>query len=779
MRTRPYLLVLITYLLALQAPAAIASTPVTYDFDDDTIIDEIIVTAERRPASAADTAISLSAFDADALSTLGIEESSDISDYVPNLTIRKTTSSDDNLSYAIRGVVEGDPSLFAESAIGVYVDGIYQSRLAGAAYEFLPLERVEVLRGPQGVLYGRNNIGGAINFISRKPSEETAMIQRFTTGTRGRRKALSLLDTGEIYVGNVALLTSLSYLRSDFDGTLKNTVNGSTLGDKESRAYSLTTQALINDRVDAVYRLFRTKKEGVPEISQLTAIRDNALSGPIFNAANSESSDRRVGAVQRFFAAGIGKGARSDLTSHALTITHSGEVEWKSITGYQEWSRSTDVTDFGSFLSDGSVLSANADFSVLTPIPAGEPVSLFRARQHSEQHQFSQEFQVSGTVKSHFEYVAGVFYFEEKVYESNPQSFLIAGTPEIVANVPVFSYGGDVRSYAAFGHLTIPLPRNTAVQAGLRYTADKKTAFLQQSNIGGGASPIDASDRWHNLNPTVTLKHDWNDQLMLYGSMASGFRAGGFNARATEASTFKTPFDEEHLLSYELGWKYNAPDRRWRLNGALFYLEYEDRQVTQFAAGTMGASTVIKNAGKQISTGIELDAAVKATPGLTLELHYGYTDAAFKEFVTGLVDPQTGEPIPGADAVDAVDNPLAPTLRVPSTPRQTGSLRVRYDIDHKVPGTLSLHVSANYTDEIAFVPLLNELTMADDYTIVNAAIQWSEIKLGDGELTVRGWGKNITNEEIRLWGVDFGALGFAVNTYAELASFGIDIQYEL
>lgn len=764
-----------------------------------TRLEEITVTAEKREASLQETPISIAAFNEAALESLGIEEAGDIAEFVPNLSIRKQPSSDDNFGFAIRGVAAGETALFTEPTVGLYIDGVYVGRQTGSAFELNELERIEVLRGPQGALYGRNTIGGAINLLTKKPSGEAGFRQKITYGNRDFWRSITSIDFAAIDIGDARLATSLSYLRSEHGGTIRNSFDGSHLGRRDSEGLRFAAQLQFNEDLVADYILNISDKDSYPDVSQISAVRPGhlALGGAIFQQAAAEASATRVGAVSRAFATADRRGSSSEVQSHGLTLTMEGDVTIKSITSYREWDSATDTTDFGSYQSDGASVYSVAFSALGVPtfslIPAGTPVSVFRAERESSQHQFTQEFQFIGDwMDGSLDYVVGAYYFEETVKEDNPQSFTLPialsglggafpGNPvgnDVELGAPIFIYGGTVESYALYGQFTYHLTDAFDATLGLRYTVDEKDAFLFNSQIGGGQQKVTTDEDWSNFNPSLTLSYQWAKDIATYFTASTGYRSGGFNPRATNEAAFQTPFDEEEITSLELGWKTEWFDNRLRFNGAIFYLDYTDRQVAQFEAGSGGASTTIVNAGEQAVDGFEIDLVAVPVEGVTAMLSYGYNHAVFKEFVTGLQDPNTGFPINGGAVAEAVNNPDAPTLTVPFSPLHTGSLILRWELPAFDVGQLALQASASYSQDIAYHPVLNLFDTTDEYTLYNARASLSEIAFGSGTLRVDAWGNNITGEEVRGWGIDFGALGFAVNSYNELESYGLDVVFE-
>ncbi|MGI9287374.1 MAG: TonB-dependent receptor [Pseudomonadales bacterium] len=799
----------------------IAPTALAQQDNRATTLEEVIVTAQKREQSLQDAPISISAFSAGDIEKLGAVQPGDITNYVPNVQIAKQTGSTDNYSYSIRGAAAGETSLLNEQTVGLYIDGVYVARNTGAATDVADLERIEILRGPQGTLYGRNTIGGAINMITAKPAGEFAFKQELSFGNRGRLRWRSVLDTPKL--GDVAS-AKISYLHSELDGLARNSFNGDLLGDEDSDSVRLALRFDVNEATTIDYTLSDSTSEGRGNLAQISAIRPGtiALAGPAFEqAANSLTSQERSGQLRQGFA----EPEETDIQAHALTLTWAGEnVTFKSVTSYREWESSAPSIDFGTIDADGSTVFDG----MFAAFPAGTPVPLFQAGRESDSEQTTQEFQfVGNALDDKLQYVAGLYYFKEEVSEDNPQQFLLA-TPFIIlgaldqlgdpglqallcgdpgatfgtntnfgvelanacfgtsflAAAPVFVYGSTSESYAAYGQFTYSLSEKLDLTLGLRYTIDEKDAFLFNSQIGGGLTRVTDSEDFDNISPAFVADYQWNEDISTYFKFATGYRAGGYNARVSTQAQFEEPYDEETLTSYEFGFKTTWFDQRVRINGALFFNDYQDQQISQFAAGSGGASSIIVNAGESETTGFELEIVAIPVAGLTLMLNYGYLDSEFKEYIGGPLDPLTGSADPTVDPsiLDASGNTDLVSLdrvTVPQTAENSGSVIVEYEFPATRMGIFAARVDATYTDGFVANPVLNLGNAIGDQHTVNARLSLSEIPLGDaGDLRLALWGKNITNEKERGFGIDFGALGFSVNSYNELASWGLDVIYE-
>lgn len=758
-------------------------------------LEEIIITAQKREQSLQDAPVSVSAFDAGMIEKMGVLEPGDISNYVPNVQISKQTGSTDNYSYAIRGAAAGETALLNEQTVGLYIDGMYVARNTGAAIDVADIERMEVLRGPQGSLYGRNTIGGAINIITAKPSEEFGFKQDFTFGARDRFTSRTVVDTGKL---NDVFSAKVSYLHSEHDGFVRNTINDQRIGDKDADAFRLALRFDFSESTTLDYSYANTKSEGLGNLAQITFVRPGhvASGGTAFAQAAAMADANRRGELTQAFA----EPEKTEVESHGLTLTWSGEnAEFKSVTSYREWDSSAPSIDFGSIVSDGATV-----LDVLTggmPIPAGTMVPLFQAGRTSTSEQLTQELQIVGSIfDNKLNYVAGLYYFKEEVDEDNPQQFLLptpfvfggagVGT-SILIPAPIFVYGATTESVAIYGQAEWSFNEALSATFGWRYTKDDKEAFIRNGNFmdglpsDGGAADVRDSNDWTKFNPSLTLTYQINDDVTTYLRAATGYRSGGYNARVSAAAQFSDPFDEETALSIELGLKSTWFDQRVRLNASIFQVTYEDQQISQFAAGSGGASSIIVNAGESETFGAELELTAILTEGLQLSLNYGFMDAEFNEYIGGPVDQITGVVNPALlDPADPnfPNRDLAPLglAQVPQTPENSASIILDYQFPEASFGTVNLRLDATYTDGFNFNPVLFlPENAAEDQHTVNARLGISNMPVGgDGEFRIAVWGKNITNEEDKGFGIDFGALGYTVNSFNELASWGIDFTYE-
>jgi iron complex outermembrane receptor protein len=737
-------------------------------------LEEVLVTAQKKEETLQDASLSVVAFSADRLQRLGVHQAHEVGEYTPNLSIHKNAGNTASAAYYIRGIGQGDPGLAIESSVGLYLDGVYIGQGAASAFDLVDMERIEVLRGPQGTLYGRNTTGGAINVISRKPTGELGFEQTVSVGNRGYWRSLSRLNLPS-YNG---VSTQLSYLRSEHDGYIKNAFpGGEQPGERSNEAYRIALNWQASDNLSIDYAYDYSSIDGMENAFQLTFVSPVhvGVGGSQYSDALNNASEDRLSQ----FALDQLDERNTEVQGHTLVVNWElGDVTVKSITAFREFDERSRGTD----LDGGAYVSRGDASTFFAPLPPGTPVSLFTATLDHWQEQWSQEFQLLGSAfDGQIEYVAGLYYFDEEGFESNPQAFafpsLFVGgafgqTTQLGA--PLFNYDVDNESVAAYGELTwIPaaFDRKLELTLGARYTRDERASSVRHTNLQRlGLEQLQGSDSWSNVNPSFTLNYHFSDDVSVYARVASAYKSGGFNPRTIDPDLFTQPFDEEDVLSYELGLKSEWLDRRLRLNAAAFYTDFEDMQVSQFRAGQLGATSVTVNAGEATIAGVEIDLQAVLAEGLFLNVSYGYLDSDIDEYLF------TNSQGITADLADEASMSLAP--------ENSASIGLEYRFAETAVGAPVLSVDWSYKDEFHFTSIstaangAHETIKADDYSLLNARFMWDDLPLGEGRGRILLWGKNLTDEEYRVAGIDFGGLGFAGNVYGEPKSYGIDLIYE-
>ena len=761
-------------------------------------IEEVIVTARKIEESLQDTPVSVAAFSSADLEQLGASEARDVANFTPNLRMQKQSGSQDNYAMAIRGVSSGETALTIDPTVGVYMDGVYLARTTGLAFDIVDLKRIEVLRGPQGTLFGRNTIGGALNIITEKPAGEFAFKLGLGVGDRGYDRVTTTVDSPEM--GTLAL--KFSYMKNTKERDLTSLYSGEKLGDSAGEAFRLAARWRASDAVAVDYIYDKSDRENNANTQQLSHVRPiyadpngQFYGGRFYEQAAASASEERLSVLPVIN--DDPSESNSDIDGHTVTIEWDvgDDLLVKSISNVREWNSSARGTEFGAFPVEN--LGDVVDLRTGTPgvVPVGTLVPLFSALRDNFHRQITQEFQFTGKLlDERLSYTAGVYLFQEEATEDNPQQFVLptrfvasaaSGTPALPIPLPVslpasatwlsapFAYELENESQAVYGQFTYNVLTDFDVTVGLRYTKDQKESTLQNTLDGASSAVrVTSDDEWSNFSPSFSMDYRWTEQLSTYFKIANGYRSGGYNVRAQTSSAFTKPFDPEEITSYELGIKSDLLDRRLRLNMSVFRMDYTDRQIAQFEAGSGGASSVIVNAGESVTQGLEIESVFIPTPGLRIIANYGFLDVDYIEFISGPVDPVTGFSAgENRDVSDEVTDNLY-------APKHSGALAIEYQLAPWEFGQLTLRVEATYVDSLSFHPQLFLFDQTEAYSLINARATLADIPMGDGRLKVAAWGKNLADKEYREFGIDFGLLGFAVNNYGEMRSAGIDLVYE-
>ena len=736
-------------------------------------LEEIVVTAQKRSENLQDTPLAVSAITSEAIQSRGIADVSSLTAVAPNLSVTTTGSSTSNIALFIRGIGESETILTVDSPVGLYVDGVVLGRSSGAVFDLVDLERIEVLRGPQGTLYGRNTIGGAVNLISRKPSREPGVDQLFSYGAFDLFQSKTTLNTGEI--GDSGLRAQFTYLHKRRDGYVDNLL----VADKrDPGAYNVDAirASVAYDSGGAMrldYAFDYNHRRSVATAYQLASARPDILA--YINASSALGGASPQIARHRLERLSLDNDGpiRDEVQGHALTaeLDLTSNLTLRSITSYRKWDNSV-LNDL-----DGN---ANLVGFVVDPIlfaggpftPLGvQPISLFHLTFERRQHQWTQEVNLLGDIGEHTKFVLGAFYFDEVAHEENP-TFLtfILPSPAPIAVTPtvsVNSFGVNIasnmiyryrsRSKAAFGQITTEVFDRLNLTGGLRYTSDEK--WLDQS------IPFsrNLNRKFDKLNWAITLDYKLNDTAMSYARVATGYKAGGFNARSANNG-----FEPENLISYELGMKTELFDRRLRLNGALFHAAHKDVQVGQFLAGSGGSLGTTVNAGKADYWGVEVEFTALLTDNLTVNGNVGLLDRKYKSFE--IRDPVTD---------NLVD--IAKSARFLYSPDTTANIGLEYRLPPFKIGRLTARVDYSYRSRMywhasTFLNPYNDFISDGPVGRVDARLTLSNLAIGRAKAEVAIWGKNLTNEDYLLGGVDFGALGISTVGYAEPRTWGIDLR---
>jgi iron complex outermembrane recepter protein len=555
-------------------------------------LEEFVVTARRRTENLQDTPVSISAFTTRDLEQRTVTALPDVADYTPNLRRSAGPQGGSSAHYYIRGLGQLDFIASTDPGVGVYVDGVYLGRTTGATFDLLDVERIEVLRGPQGTLFGRNTIGGAISVISSAPPLEPRARVAVSLTSPAKQEA-RLMFGGPLGSGRVA--ADAAVLVKSQDGWQRRLIDGLRFGAERTYATRGVLDWHAADRLDLRAEVDATRSRGTADPHLLAAANPVRGGRPEFVVADPEIT-------------WSSQWSNDDLDVRGASLVATYELAHatlKSITAYRTLDSATGI-DF-----DGS---PHDDLDQLV---------------QTAQRQRSEELQLTGRAHAErLDWLVGTFWFDEAVDQAIPIVFY--GT-RISQNNAL-----DNRSAALYAHVSYALTERLGVSGGFRSTKERKAhAFNHAIGSGGTQTPLfpptTLRNDWRSSTPKIGVEYRLDGGALLYASIGDGFRSGGFNGRPFGTDEFLS-YEPETLRTLELGAKSEWLDGRLRLNAALFASRYYDIQLTHTAIGVSGAPIVATgNAGEAELEGFELEATwapservlVTASAG---NLHSRYTE---------------------------------------------------------------------------------------------------------------------------------------------------------
>jgi iron complex outermembrane receptor protein len=696
------------------------------------VTDVVVVTARRREESLQDVPVSVTAYSADQLSKQGIVDVTGLALSLPNTTLKASRATNSTLTAFIRGVGQQDPLAGFESGVGIYLDDVFLARPQGAVADIYDVERIEVLRGPQGTLYGRNTIGGAVKYVTRKLAPQTDVRLKLSVGDYSQTDGVltastALSDTARIG-GTIA--------KFKHDGYGKDLFNGQPNYDKDVSAGRLTAE--FTPTPDLFIR----------------------LSGDITQDDSHPKNGHRL-IVGRTSGAPILSNVYDSQANLTTALGHKQSVKQHGVAALVEWNINPELT-FKSITSHRADESyAPIDFDSLSVVDFEVP-ALYKNRQ------FSQEFQLTYT-GAKVQGVAGVYYIDANAFNIFDT---ILANPVAAASTSTYTYGSiDTKAWAAFADASYSVTDAFSVSAGARYTVDKRDAsILRQIYFGLNGSPglgnpgavlfRTDTDFTHGelaredkkFTPRVALAYKASAEQNIYGSWARGFKGGGFDPRMNVAgtkislATAKAGYAPETIDTLELGLKSAYNGGRILTNIAVFNSDYKNVQVPgSVAVDTNGDGVddsfagLTTNAGKAKIKGVELEMSAKITDQFNLGGMYSYIDAKYDQFVVAGVN----------QAANRVFQ---------NTPRNSANLRATYELPLPimgVAGKLAFIASASFkgkTYQFETVSLLDQ----DAYKLYDASIVWTR---ADGKVRAGLHGKNLGDEHYKTGGYLFPTLG--------------------
>jgi iron complex outermembrane receptor protein len=743
------------------------------------VLEEIVVTAQKREQGMQDVGIAVTAFSGEQIKQLGFQNSIDVVTQTPGMTFGTPTAEGNNANLSLRGIALNDFNDNNESPVAVYVDEVYVSAIAGATFQLFDIERVEILRGPQGTLFGRNASGGLAHFISVRPGDEFGGYVDLTLAENSQIK--SELAVNVPISDRVAARVSVAQNR--FDGYVHNRVPGiDNPNDADSLAGRLQVAVKASDSVNLLFNYHSAEEDSLDGSWQHQSTQQGGAFGDVSVKLPADVTNPSPVVA----APGPGLDAfgyrDTDGDPWAGDYDRDGPlvIENDGFSARLEWDLGPDVTltSISAWEDYRRLFGEDTD---LGPFPGIVPTF------DSDIDQFTQEIRLAGS-RDRLRWTAGVYYFESQV-----QGVIDLGVVALAGVAPrcrdgacpppgtdwlIYydaKYKQDTDSWAGFGQVEYDLNDAYTLIGGLRYTDERRDLNFLAVDLAGFPVSQGLPDNVYldfrktavgkltendSNNVTGKIELDWhpNDDLLVYGSIARGVKAAGFNTGLLDQNgIFNTvapaqvPVDEEVLTSYEVGIKRSFWDGRARLNASAFYYDYKDFQAFAFA-----------NLGQII---FNTDATVN---GGELELVLSPTDNFEALFGIGWINEAQAEDIqsPGGRVRDR---------RMVLAPEFQFNTVLRYTWPIAAGGSIAAQWDGYYQTEQYFDIQNHPVSESDPYAVWNAKLIYNS---PDDKWTVTGWVNNVFDEEYLVYTFDFTAsFGYNQLGYGRPRWLGVTAAY--
>ncbi len=703
------------------------------------MLEEIVVTARKREESLQETPISITAFSAASLEAANMVDLRDIGKYTPGMSFTSYgMGSSEAGAIFLRGIGQSDHMVTTDPGVGLYIDGVYVGRNQGAALDLLDLERVEVLRGPQGTLYGKNTIGGAVNVISRKPTGTPGGHVSLTVGQDGRFNGAI---TGETPLGDQSAL-SFGFLSKNRDGVGEQVFTGAEAGDEDS----LSGRAQFSWQGQAI------------EFS-LAADATRARQAAMPHSFYAHADWLGVGTCYQRAADGFalcGAGTDTDpFDSYSLDNLDT-EQDLFGLSATLEW----DVSENLVLKS----ISAYRDMEYLGSLEFdGAPQRVVYYRETGASDQFSQELQLTGTTDASLTWIAGLYYFTEEGH-NDQQDYEFGGRTNRVSQV-------ETSSYAAFGQATMDISPRLSVTGGLRYTEESKDYHVLRSNLdASGAMTLDDAgqpsyaipptaidETWNAVSGTLNVNYALAEGVMVYGTYSRGFRSGGFAARPAAPASVGA-YDPEYVDMFEIGLKALVLEDRLRFNAAVYRNDYEDYQAQVNRVGNSFDTRVLNAAAAEID-GVELELTALISPIFRIDATYAYTDAEITK----------------VDLDPSLEANFSAGHKLPYVSENTFSISPQLDVPLASGGSVLARLDYAYRDDFYGQIANSPFEREKGYGLINGRIEY---RSAADNWSVALYGINLADETYtRVRNYYPGFLGFAIwNT--DRREIGLTGRYE-
>ena len=725
--------------LGLCAPAAFAQEAAAGPAADRDSLDTITVTARKREETIQDVPVAVTAFTAESLDKLNVEDLSDLDAQVPNLTIYAARGSSSTLTAYIRGVGQSDPLWGVDPGVGLYLDDVYIARPQGALLDVFDVGRVEVLRGPQGTLYGKNTIGGAIKYVSKPLPEEFEGFASLTVGNYSQLDAKAAIG-GPLFGHDSGIRARLSVASLNRDGFGENVVTKQPVSDKEINALRFSIGAFSQDDFDVQFAFdWMDDQSGVRGAQMLAPNRFAPTSAPMDSRYDVRNGMPNVNDTEM-------KGA-------SVTVNWRPNDNWAL--KYVGAKRESDT-------------ETNIDFDTLQ-----NKIADVKAFYSDEQT--SNELQANYDGGGRARGVFGVYRFHGRAGGQVLNNFFNLLFGDTQGNV-------YTSSTAVYADWTFDLTDRLKLDVGARYTDEDKHAVVLNRGYSDGtytrpisiAANFDKTINFKNTSPKISLDYQINDDIMVYGLASRGFKSGGYNirAQATAVPRSAEPFQDESVDSFEIGSKMAFLDNRLFLNLSAFHNKYKDIQLSVFTAYDSNNDGIddaffgdFTNAGRGTVNGLEAEYQWLPTRHWAISGNLAWLDAKYDKYMFKNVN-------------------IAHQQEFTNAPDFSGALNVEYRTELGGMGSLSARVGYSYqsrvvaTTEVVRDPVTGARATPisqDGYGLLNAGAIWKLNNAWSFSLQ----GTNLTDEEYLTTGYNLvSSLGVLTGFYGPPRQYTLTARYD-
>lgn len=699
----------------------------------------ILVTAQKRTQNINEVPISISTMNSEMISQTGVKQLKEIAEFIPNLTISDGT--DFTSEVRIRGVGANSRNIGFDTRVGVYLDGVYLGQSPALNQELLDLERIEVLRGPQGTLFGKNTVAGAINLISKEPTDT---LEGHVGVELGNLNAKQLTVSLNLPI-NDKVATKFSFNKQTRDGYVSNIfTENSNINEQDASSYRAQVRYDISENFKANLSLDGMKSD-----------RTSYTGEPITDTFGRELTSESPKLFE--ISSTIDPTEERDISGIALTL------DWSLESGH-------DIRSITAFRDSEISYSNDSDYSA---------VDFIRIGYNDAYAQTSQEFQFVSPDNARLEYVAGLYLYTQdsetsRVVNTSAISDQVFGTD---INNPTSNYGEvETTTYALFVNGDYELSDNLKLGFGVRVSTETKKVDWETDGTGSGAfriatgTVVDKRTDNH-VAPTISLNYAMSDELNTYIKYGNGYKSGGYNLDFIDASTLDDGigYDKETVDNFEIGLKGSALDRDLSFTFAAFHAKYSDYQVNQFIdLGNGQTSISIRNAADVETSGLEAEVKYLVTDELTLNFSAGLLDTEFVSFPGG-----------GTGGTDVSGNQL------PKAPEASFNVGIQYYYPIEALGAdLLARLDYSYSDSyFTDVNNIDSQTLSSGDTVPFGLVPSKSLlnaRLGlisqNDDWTVSLWARNLT-DKVYLTNNNRDFFGTLVNYYGAPRTFGIELEY--